>query len=118
MYEDKSLYQFTYFNSRLYLLYVNILICIMVISHKHKFIFIHNYKVAGTSITKSLSPYGIKNPTNSHILNSILGSPLVNNFEVTRRGVDILLNKSPIERIPSHITAQQLSEITSQEKWV
>jgi len=89
----------------------------MVISHKHKFIFIHNYKVAGTSITKSLSPYGIKNPTNSHILNSILGSPLVNNFEVTRRGVDILLNKSPIERIPSHITAQQLSEITSQEKW-
>ena len=29
----------------------------MLISHTKKFIFIHNYKVAGTSITKALKPY-------------------------------------------------------------
>lgn len=29
----------------------------MIISHKHKFIFIHLHKCAGTSITKSLLPY-------------------------------------------------------------
>jgi len=29
----------------------------MIISHKHKFIFIHLHKCAGTSITKSLQPY-------------------------------------------------------------
>lgn len=30
----------------------------MIISHSHRFIFIHNYKVAGTSIRRALSPYG------------------------------------------------------------
>lgn len=29
----------------------------MIISHKHQFIFIHNYKVAGTSIRKALKPF-------------------------------------------------------------
>ncbi len=29
----------------------------MLISHSHKFIFIHVYKVAGTSITKALAQY-------------------------------------------------------------
>jgi sulfotransferase famil protein len=33
----------------------------MIISHKHKFIFIHNYKTAGTSITQALLPYLDKN---------------------------------------------------------
>ncbi|MCB0815869.1 MAG: sulfotransferase family 2 domain-containing protein [Flavobacteriales bacterium] len=29
----------------------------MIISHKHRFIFIHNYKVAGTSMKAALAPY-------------------------------------------------------------
>lgn len=32
----------------------------MIISHKNKFIFIHNYKVAGTSVREALSGYGNK----------------------------------------------------------
>ena len=32
----------------------------MVISHSKKFIFIHNYKVAGTSIENALTPYSNK----------------------------------------------------------
>lgn len=32
----------------------------LLISHEYKFIFIHNYKVAGTSIRKALSPYQLK----------------------------------------------------------
>lgn len=35
----------------------------MLISHSHKFIFIHNAKVAGTSITKALKPYALLSPT-------------------------------------------------------
>lgn len=34
----------------------------MLISFKHKFIFIHNYKVAGTSVKNALSDYGLMNP--------------------------------------------------------
>ena len=32
----------------------------MIISHRHKFIFVHNYKVAGTSVRKALKPFGNK----------------------------------------------------------
>lgn len=32
----------------------------MLISHDHKFIFIHNYKVAGSSVTKALAPFAHK----------------------------------------------------------
>lgn len=34
----------------------------MVISHTHNFIFVHTYKVAGTSITEALAPFGLINP--------------------------------------------------------
>jgi hypothetical protein len=34
----------------------------MLISFRHEFIFIHNYKVAGTSIKAALSEYGLINP--------------------------------------------------------
>lgn len=33
-----------------------------MISYRHKFIFIHTYKVAGTSIGKALRPYAFQNP--------------------------------------------------------
>jgi hypothetical protein len=34
----------------------------MLISYRHKFIFIHTYKVAGTSVTNALKPYAFHNP--------------------------------------------------------
>ena len=34
----------------------------MIISHRKKFIFIHNYKVAGTSIRNALDKYNNKSP--------------------------------------------------------
>jgi len=43
----------------------------MLISYRQNFIFIHNYKVAGTSITKSLKDIAIINPSNLHFINSI-----------------------------------------------
>lgn len=42
----------------------------MLISYKHNFIFIHNYKVAGTSITTALKPFGLKNPPLNYALAS------------------------------------------------
>lgn len=38
----------------------------MLISNKYKFIFIHNYKVAGSSISNSLIKYAAMNPANNH----------------------------------------------------
>jgi len=39
----------------------------MIISHSHKFIFIHVYKTAGTSIRKKLSPYIHAKPSTNFI---------------------------------------------------
>jgi len=44
----------------------------MLISYKNKFIFIHNFKVAGTSIKTALNKSALKNPTNYTILNKLL----------------------------------------------
>jgi len=42
----------------------------MLISQKHKFIFVHIYKNAGTSITKALMPFSINKP--QHIISGVL----------------------------------------------
>lgn len=44
----------------------------MIISHSKKFIFIHNYKVAGSSITQALDKYAAKSPKNSSLMDNIL----------------------------------------------
>ena len=41
----------------------------MLISYKHKFIFIHNYKVAGNSVNQALRYHSILNPTRYTVLN-------------------------------------------------
>ena len=41
----------------------------MLISYRKKFIFIHNYKVAGSSIKFALRHFGIQNPLPSHRVN-------------------------------------------------
>lgn len=44
----------------------------MLVSYKYRFIFIHNYKVAGNSINKAFKKYSIPNPTKNIALNKIL----------------------------------------------
>ena len=46
----------------------------MIISHEKKFIFIHNYKVAGSSVTKVLSKYADDSYADARLLNKILYS--------------------------------------------
>jgi hypothetical protein len=41
----------------------------MLISYKNKFIFIHNYKVAGTSITRALEKYSLADPLKFESIN-------------------------------------------------
>ena len=43
----------------------------MLISYSKRFIFIHNYKVAGRSIKNALDPYSSKCPSKFHFLNRI-----------------------------------------------
>lgn len=69
----------------------------MVISHSKKFIFIHNYKVAGTSIENALSPYSNKNFWKSGFMDQ----------------VKLLLNVYPSvysSDFHSHITASELKK--------
>lgn len=56
----------------------------MIISHSHKFIFIHVYKTAGTSIRKQLAPYNHAKPSPSFIRRLINSNENVyaNKFDV------------------------------------
>jgi hypothetical protein len=89
----------------------------MLISYKNKFIFIHNYKVAGSSITQTLRPYGIKNPTYHHNINKLIERSFLNKFEINRKIVDKTLNKMNNKSIPSHITAPKLKEMLPEKIW-
>lgn len=44
----------------------------MLISYKYKFIFIHNYKVAGSSISLALKDFALQNPTTNNTLNTLI----------------------------------------------
>jgi len=71
----------------------------MLISRSHKFIFIHIYKNAGTSITKALMPY-----TGNRIQRSIYRI-------LTKLGVD-WFDPSPY---PGHITAERLVKLMGKD---
>ncbi|MDX1918862.1 MAG: sulfotransferase family 2 domain-containing protein [Candidatus Caenarcaniphilales bacterium] len=47
----------------------------VILSHKHRFVFIHIYKVAGTSLTKALLPYGkeLRNPLLVRLIEKFTG---------------------------------------------
>jgi len=69
----------------------------MVISHRKKFIFVHNYKVAGTSLRRSLRKYDDKSPLKSPLQSKL---PLL--FGIYPR---IYSNN-----YPTHITTAELKE--------
>lgn len=56
----------------------------MLISYKNKFIFIHNYKVAGISINIALRKYSINNPTKSTFANELLENTGYIGFSINR----------------------------------
>ncbi len=47
----------------------------MLISYKNKFIFIHNYKVAGTSVTKALKEFSLADPLRFESINRRIENP-------------------------------------------
>lgn len=65
----------------------------MLLSYSHRFIFIHNYRVAGTSIRKSLERY-VKRPLLGRILKKI--------------GVENKRSDHTWKTFPAHITAREL----------
>jgi len=68
----------------------------MLLSHSHRFIFIHNYRVAGTSIRKSLDKY-VRKPLLRRIFGAI--------------GVGNKLTHHKWKTFPAHIKANELKRI-------
>lgn len=91
----------------------------MNISYKHRFIFIHNYKVGGTSITQALRKYSLVNPVIFTHINILL-----EHLNKDRRG-QLLLRKTDRlkKRIPSiykfniHDTAYKIKEKLPNNIW-
>jgi len=88
----------------------------MLISYKHKFIFIHNYKVAGSSITKTLEKYGTQDPTFNKQLQKIIEHFKLKNFKITNKVIKIL-KYHKTEKFPGHITAKELKKIIPEKTW-
>lgn len=85
----------------------------MLISYKHKFIFIHNYKVAGISINIALRSYSINNPTKCLFVNKFLEKSGVFGFQLNR-----IIRKIPvIYSFDEHDSAINIKKKLPQEIW-
>lgn len=81
----------------------------MLISHKHKFIFLHNYKVAGMSITKALSSYALVDSPKTSLISLFIDYCGLNNIfnGLTGTGLDRLTSKYCYSK---HINASELKD--------
>jgi hypothetical protein len=77
----------------------------MLISHQKKFIFIHIYKNAGTSINDALMPYTFYNPTHSLIYKMC---------KKIRIPLPFALDPQPL---PGHSTTSELIRVLGREKF-
>lgn len=80
----------------------------MILSHSKKFIFIHNYRTAGTSISKHLSKYGIKDPLISNnsfnlILEHCPYGNLINKYLISNKIFNKTNSHWPAEKIKNNI---------------
>ncbi len=69
----------------------------MILSNQKKFIFIHNYKVAGTSITNSLKKFSSPNFKNPGYFDDI-------------KFLSLFFSKFRVPQFATHITASELKE--------
>jgi len=84
----------------------------MLISYKHKFLFIHNYKVAGTSIKHSLKKYGLICPIfQNHKFNKF-----IERYNCLSKLNNDLL-KVKLTRFKPHLRAKELKRILGVEIW-
>lgn len=81
---------------------------IMIISFKNKFIFIHNYKVAGSSITNALQPYGLYDPPFSRKFAKIIEKLPYYSKQMILKVLHLLNEKSCYQ---SHIQAKELKRM-------
>jgi hypothetical protein len=91
----------------------------MLISYKNNFIFIHNHKVAGTSITKSLRNNGLVDPffKNNNInkfIETYFILQKINNSKILRK---ILRKIKLIKKINLHHNAIIIKEKISKKRW-
>lgn len=85
----------------------------MLISYRNKFIFIHNYKVAGSSIKLALAKYALNSPTKYHWINQVCEP-----FQLGRTVNYYAANKiSSIKNIPFHGTARKIKSMVGEERW-
>lgn len=86
----------------------------MLVSHSHKFIFLHNYKVAGSSVKRALSAYSIQSPCNWHKVNSFLGRNAVPLARVLN-SANALLHAAP--KLHPHSNAQESQDFFPNDIW-
>jgi Sulfotransferase family len=85
----------------------------MIISHKYKFIFIHNPKVAGASIASSLKKYGLKNAVHNKSLAIVL-----NSCGLTGYYANNMLRRIPlVGHFKHHDTALKIKERWPEKTW-
>lgn len=85
----------------------------MLISYSHKFIFIHNYKVAGSSVKKALEGYSLNTPSKFHVINKLTESNKTTawlNFKISNK----------LDFVPSyrfHASAEELKKQLPEKIW-
>jgi hypothetical protein len=84
----------------------------MLISYKHNFVFVHNYKVAGTSVKNALKPYGLLNPPHNKLVSQILEiHPLLQ--EQGKR----VVRRLGMPAFHGHDKAVEIKNILGAEQW-
>jgi hypothetical protein len=86
----------------------------MLFSDSKQFIFLHNYKVAGSSVKRSLAPYSIQNPSNWHNVNSFLGKRSILLAKMLN-SLNESLNLAP--RLDHHSNAKEAQKFFPAEVW-
>ena len=94
----------------------------MLISYSHKFIFIHNWKVAGTSVRAALAPYAIDQPTQNKLVNILMDNDSyfgfrLNSFISRSRLTRYTKNLNSFRAFEKHNTADIVKQLLPYSLW-